>query len=233
MKNKVLITGSSGDISLSLISLLLEKDIEVIGIDKVEPVHIPKGVIFYKGDLNDMSEVEDLSREIGLNYSASITGVVHLAGIYPSVPYTHYTSEMWDQVHNVNVKAIFMMIKNLMLFELEKLQSIVLVSSAAAKVGSRDPAYASSKAALNGLAKSLSLTLKNREVRVNTILPGIIDTLMSQIQSQERRQHHVSKTLAQTIGRPEEVASVIQFLLSENASYVWGGSIDVNGGMTF
>ncbi|OEH94286.1 SDR family NAD(P)-dependent oxidoreductase [Bacillus solimangrovi] len=229
-KGKVLITGVSGDISKALIPLLLEQDYEIIGID-IKPPSI-KEIQFYECDLSNVEAVEKFLLDTASLWIDEVVGIVHLAGIYPNQKMSNYSVDMWEKVQTVNVKSIFFLINNILKIGTESLESIVMVSSTAAKAGSKDPAYAASKAALNGLAKSLSLTLADQRIRVNTILPGIIDTSMSQRQSAERKEYHVSNTLAKKIGTPEEVANVILFLISNKSSYIWGASIDINGGMT-
>lgn len=228
--DKILITGSGGGIASELIRQLKERDVQVVGIDLKTsctavdiPIHcdlsneqqIRKAFDLYKDDLKN------------------ITGIVHLAGIYPNLSLSQYDLSLWQKVHAVNVTSLFIIVQLLLEQGCDRLRNIICTSSTAAKVGSRDPAYASSKAALLGLSKSLSLSLAPKGIRVNSILPGIIDTDMSKVQTSERRDYHRKKTLSNTIGRPEEVANVIAFLLGDSSSYIWGASIDINGGMTF
>lgn len=228
--DNILITGSSGDIARALIGQLKTQGMRIVGIDiknenASEDVHIAC-------DLGDEQQL----RQAMATYRdelKEITGIVHLAGIYPSLGLEQYSSALWHQVMAVNVTSLFLIVQSLLQHNNDALRTIVCTSSAAAKVGSRDPAYAASKAALLGLAKSLSLSLAPKGIRVNSVLPGIIDTSMSQVQTAERREEHRRRTLSDTIGKPEEVADVIAFLLGNRSSYLWGASIDVNGGMAF
>lgn len=230
MKKKVLITGISGGIGAALASILIKRNYEVIGIDIKKPSN--PDIIFYKCDLSNICEIEAFTNNEVPLWINELESIIHLAGVYPNKNLIDYSSELWDTVHTVNVKSIFILVKNIIKLNAPWLESIVLVSSTASISGSNDPAYTSSKSALNGLSKNLSLSLAKYNIRVNTVLPGIIDTPMSEVQSNERKDFHVSNTLAKYIGKPEEVANVIDFLVSKKASYLWGSSISVNGGMT-
>ncbi|MEX3616926.1 SDR family NAD(P)-dependent oxidoreductase [Paenibacillus glucanolyticus] len=226
---KVLITGAAGGIANALIRKLLEREYSVMGLDVSTHMTFPN-VELYSCDLSDEKQISDLFNTQSESFS-EVDAIVHLAGIYPNKLLDSYSVELWDKVHAVNVRSLFLVIKRMIELKDSKLKNVVITSSTAAKVGSRDPAYCSSKSALLGLAKSLSTTLAPK-IRVNTILPGIVDTTMSQSQSLERRQFHINKTLAKYIGDPSEIADVILFLLSEESNYIWGAMIDVNGGMT-
>ncbi|WP_052702705.1 SDR family oxidoreductase [Paenibacillus beijingensis] len=229
----ILVTGSSGDIASSLIDGLDGRIYKIIGLDiKPSKSQLHQFYQWYKCDLSSSDSITECLRHgIGARLE-EIDTIVHLAGIYPNTPIEDYDCDLWDKVHDVNVKSLYLIVKYIVSRKTTQLKNIVIVSSTAAKTGSKDPAYSSSKAALIGLAKSLSVSLADRNIRVNTVLPGIIDTSMSQVQSKERKQFHKEKTLAKYIGKPHEVADVITFLLDDRSSYIWGASIDVNGGMT-
>jgi NAD(P)-dependent dehydrogenase (short-subunit alcohol dehydrogenase family) len=110
---------------------------------------------------------------------------------------------------------------------------IAMIASGAAHIGSRDIGYAVSKAGLLGLVRSLALALAEREILVNAVTPGVIQSPMSAQMSNERRHQHISSTLLRRVGRPPEVAAAVAFLLDPRNSYMTGASIDVNGGLYF
>ncbi|MCD1258889.1 SDR family oxidoreductase [Paenibacillus athensensis] len=226
----ILVTGANGDIAAAWISRLERQHHRIIGMD-LKPSRYPYLQTFLC-DLSDENEIINCLRQGEGGWLEEVDAIVHLAGLYPNLPLESYDSQLWDRVHAVNVKSLYLIVQYMVARPCVKLQNIVITSSTAAKTGSRDPAYASSKAALIGLAKSLSVSLADRHIRVNTILPGIIETAMSHVQSEERKQFHKERTLAKYIGQPEEVANVISFLLDEQSSYIWGAAIDINGGMT-
>lgn len=234
MKKYILVTGAYGGIGRALIPKLLVNNYHVIGLDQ----HCNESLDDVTPIVCDLSKGSDIQRIIDEgkgHWLEKLSGIVHLAGVYPNNSYKEYSLELWNYVMDVNVRSLFWLIH--VLYSQKdidlNLKDIVVVSSTAAKVGSKDPAYAASKAALLGLSKNLSICLKDKKVRVNTILPGLIETQMSESQSYERKNYHIGNTLAGQIGKPEEVAAVIDFLLGDGSSYMWGTEIMVNGGMTF
>lgn len=233
MKKVILVTGASGDISQELLPILIQKGFYIVGLDKKKSLYENPYFEFFSCDLSSEQQVMNIIANGSETWLKNLVGIVHLAGVYPNKNLMQYTTELWDYVFSVNTKSIFTIMQSIMQSNVHQLTSIVLTSSTATKVGSNDPAYLASKSALNGLAKNLSLTLSPYNIRVNTVLPGIIETSMSsESQSAQRRNYHIQNTLKKKIGTPKEVAVVIAFLLSEETSYIWGASIDINGGMT-
>lgn len=184
-------------------------------------------------DLSQPAAIAACVADLTCEQRRGLATVVHLAGVYPTVAARDYSVELWDRVFAVNVRSVFFLLQVLVRAGVPALRTGVLTSSAAAKVSSRDPAYAASKAALLGLGRHLSLELAGLGVRVNMLLPGLVDTPMSQRQTPERRAYHAGRTLASRTGTPEEMAQTIMFLISDASSYLWGASIDANGGMVF
>ena len=182
----------------------------------------------YRADVSSMGEVkrmvEDFSNSFGL-----VWGVVANAGIYLRKNIRVMREDEWRRTLDVNLTGAFNLIKA----SLEHMEegSIVLVSSQLAfKGSSSDAAYAASKAGLLGLTHSLALQLAPK-IRVNAVAPGTIDTdIISSYTEEDRRKRERSIPLGR-IGKPEEVARVIAFLISEESSYVNGATIDVNGGL--
>ena len=112
----------------------------------------------------------------------------------------------------------------------QNISNMVILSSTAGMIGSKDPIYSLSKASLHGLMKSW---IKTINCRINIVSPGIIDTKMSRTnQSDERRRHHIENTYAKRIGEIGDVVELVMYLLGEKSSYIWGQNIYINGGMT-
>ncbi|WP_191559506.1 SDR family NAD(P)-dependent oxidoreductase [Metabacillus idriensis] len=229
-KKFILVTGASGDIAQALITKMIHLGYGIIGVDKND--YPNEDINFYKVDLSNQNAINSFVENVLTDWLPQLEGIVHLAGVYPNKNISEYSLNSWSEVFSINVNSIFLLIQKILSLNISKLNSIVLVSSTASTLGSRDPAYTASKSALNGLGKSLSLALEDQKVRVNTVLPGIIDTSMSKVQSPERKEHHISNTLAKRMGRPDDVANLISFLLSEEASYIWNSTIEINGGMS-
>lgn len=230
----VLVTGGSGGIGSALVPLLISETFDVLILDKQPPIQTDAHLTYMPCDLSDVDDVSRTVETLASDHTLrSIRALVHLAAVYPNKALTTYNIEDWNYVVNVNLRSIFWLIRCFLQYPEPQLDSVILVSSAAAKIGSRDPAYASSKAGLLGLAHHLSLSLQAYNVRVNCVLPGIIETSMSSRQSKQQRHEHVAKTLARRMGTPTDVAQIITFLLSPESAYIWGATIDVNGGLAF
>jgi 3-oxoacyl-[acyl-carrier protein] reductase len=149
--------------------------------------------------------------------------------VYPIVSFSEYTLELWNEVHAVNVTGAFIAARELRNV-ISRGGRIVTVVSGAAHVGSRDLGYSASKAALLGLTKSLAMNLAEQGILVNAVCPGPIESAMSQRMPAERVGEYKQKMLLGRFGTPEEVASVVDFLLSPENSFMTGATVDVNGG---
>ena len=182
----------------------------------------------YRADVSSIGEVKRMVDDFSGSYGL-IWGVVANAGIYLRKNIRAMGEDEWKRTLNVNLTGAFNLIKA----SLDHMEegSIVLVSSQLAfKGSSSDAAYAASKAGLLGLMHSLALQLAPK-IRVNAVAPGTIDTdIISSYTEEERRRREGSIPLGR-IGKPEEVAKVIAFLISDESSYVNGATIDVNGGL--
>ncbi len=226
MPRRVLLTGSSGAIGAATIAELQRQGYEVLGVDKQPP---PEG-----GPEPDSFVLADVTSDSGLDSVADaagdLWGFVHGAGIYPIVGLEDYTEQLWTEVNAVNAAAAFRLVQ-LLRPRFEPGGRVVMIASGAGHLGSRDPGYAASKAALLGLVRSLAVELGSEQILVNAVTPGVIDTPMSARMSNDRREHHEAGTVLGRAGRPSEVAVVVGFLLDSRNTYMTGASIDVNGGL--
>ena len=172
----------------------------------------------------------------------SLAGLVNSAGVTSRIPLERLTDAEWDRVFAVNVTAAFRLVRELVP-QLRRAgqASIVNVSSVAGlKATPGMPAYGASKAALLGLTRSLAMDLIASGIRVNAVCPASIDTAMareptvglSAEEAAEYESRHFSRQLMDRYGTPEEVGRVIAFLLSDQAGFMTGLSLPVDGGYT-
>jgi len=166
-----------------------------------------------------------------------IGGLVHSAGIGGPASVTDVDEAGWDEVLSVNLRAGAMLIRVLTpaLREAGPGAGIVLISSIEGLVGhSWLAAYCASKAGLIGLTRSAALALGPDGIRVNVVCPGAVDTeLMAPLlQMPGAREQLESVTPLGRVAQPDEIASVIRFLLSDDARFVTGATLVVDGGMT-
>lgn len=171
------------------------------------------------------------------NELGPLGGLVHAAGIGGAVPVTLIDDASWDEVLDVNLRAGATLTRELhaSLLEANPGSAIVYISSIEALVGNAFlPAYGASKAGLLGLTRSACALLGPDGIRVNALCPGAVDTplLAPLLELPGARENLVAHTPLGRLARPEDIASVVRFLLSDEAAYVSGASLTVDGGMT-
>jgi NAD(P)-dependent dehydrogenase (short-subunit alcohol dehydrogenase family) len=184
-------------------------------------------------DVTDPESVAKLADETKTRWGA-VDGLVNNAGVAPMARLDETTDDLWDEAFAVNVKGPFLLCRELAgLLHAGSSPSVVNVSSnLAVKAIPGMAAYNASKAALNQLTRSLALEWAPN-VRVNAVMPGVVDTPihasrgMSSKQVEAIGEQHPMKR----VGRPEEVAEMIVFLLSEASSWMTGTIVPVDGGM--
>lgn len=226
---RVLVTGASGDIGSDIVKHLVKLGYSILGLDKVPPGNSDEFEQFFYADFRKELEVNSSCQKIIEKYS-QLWAIVHCAGIYPIQSFEDYDLDLWDEVNTVNLRSIFHITK-LLQQSLVRGGRIVVVSSGAAHVGSRDVAYSSSKAGVIGLTRSLGKVLASKGILVNAVCPGVIKTQMSDRMSSKDVDEYIEKIPLHRVGTPQEVSISISFLLDEQNSYMTGASIDVNGGL--
>ncbi len=182
----------------------------------------------YKADVSSYSEVEEMVKRFYGDYG-EIYGLVINAGIYIRKDIRSMSIEDWHKTMDVNLNGAFYLVKASLPYMDEG--SIVFISSQLAFKGSPSSvAYGASKAGILGLMRSLAIQLAPK-IRVNAVAPGTIETDMIAGYTPERRKKREEEIPLKRIGKPEEVAKVVSFLLSKESSYITGATIDVNGGL--
>jgi len=180
----------------------------------------------------DVASYADASRVLEpLLAAGAIQVLVHSAGVAADAPLAGMSEAQWESVIGVSLNGFFNLARPLLLPMLRtRWGRIVAVSSVAGIMGNRGQAnYAAAKAGLHGAVKSLALEAASRGVTVNAVAPGIIDSRMTaNVFSADDIARLVPMKRA---GSPEEVAALIGFLCSDQASYISGQVISVNGGM--
>jgi NAD(P)-dependent dehydrogenase (short-subunit alcohol dehydrogenase family) len=166
-----------------------------------------------------------------------IGGLVHAAGIGGAATVTMLDDATWDAVLDVNLRAGALVTKALhdALLEANPGSAIVFISSIEASVGSAFlPAYCASKAGLLGLTRAACAELGPEGIRINAICPGAVETplLAPLLEMPGARERLEANTPLGRLAQPEDIAPVVRFLLSDEAAYITGTSLVVDGGMT-
>jgi len=202
---------------------------EVLG--ALEAAGTPGLTVFL--DTTDETSVTEAFRRI-TEEVGNVTGLVNNAGFSQDGLLLKYSMETYDKVMATNVRGAFICAKAAMRGMLrEKWGRIVNVSSAVALHGNAgQTVYAASKTALLGLTTSLAREIAAKGVTVNAICPGLVDTEMTSHLDDRARAYYMDQTPLGRTARLEEVSAVVRFLMSEEASYVNGAVIPVDGGLT-
>ncbi len=188
----------------------------------------------FKMNVNSQEEI-DLTIQKTLEMFGEIHGVVNNAGITKDQLLLRMKPDDFQSVLSANLMGPFLVTKALAKNLLRAPNaSVVNVSSVIGATGNAGQSnYAASKAGLIGFTKSLALELASRNVRVNAVAPGYIKSDMTNALNEDQLKKIVDKIPLNRAGEPEEVASVVAFLLSDHSSYITGQTLHVNGGMYF
>jgi len=139
----------------------------------------------------------------------------------------------WDAVHDTNLKSVFRMAREVMRPMMkQRFGRIINITSVVGQAGNAGQAnYAASKAGLIGFTKALALEVASRNITVNAVAPGLIETDMTRAISEGAHEAWADRIPLKRLGTPDDVASAVVFLASDEASYITGQVLAVNGGM--
>lgn len=241
--NKVaLITGGTRGIGKEIAYTLAEENYDIIinyRTENEELMKLKKEIeqkrvrcLLLKGDVSNFEDCKKLVEE-AINRVNHIDVLVNNAGITKDMLLMRMKPEDFNEVINVNLIGTFNMTKNVINYMMkERKGRIINVSSVVGISGNAGQTnYAASKAGIIGFTKSLAKEVASRNILVNAIAPGFIQTDMTNI-LKENVKDEIAKTIPlKRMGTAKDVANVVKFLVSEDSSYITGQVIQVDGGM--
>lgn len=187
----------------------------------------------YKADIINSDECQELVRK-AIDEFGSIDVLVNNAGITRDSLIMRMKDEDFNDVLRVNLSGTFYMIKAVSKYMIKNRSgSIINMSSIVGLTGNAGQInYSASKAGIVGLTKSAAKELASKKIRVNAIAPGMIDTDMTRVLSEDIRNKIIDSIPLKEIGKPEDIANAVAFLASDMSRYITGQILSVDGGMS-
>lgn len=181
-------------------------------------------------DLADLQSVRESFREATSKYGC-VDILVNNAGVSESTPFMEYTEEAFDRVMDLNLKGVFNATRVAAECMVAKGSGVILNTSSMVSIYGQPSgiAYPASKFAVNGLTVSLARELGPKGIRVNAVAPGITETDMMKAVPKEVIEPLIAQIPLRRLGRPQDIASAFVFLASEEASYITGVVLSVDG----
>ena len=184
-------------------------------------------------NLSDLAAVDALVKDAETAAGAPIDILVNNAGITRDNLFMRMKDDEWDQVIAVNLTAAFRLSRNVLRGMMKKRWGrIIQITSVVGATGNPGQGnYAAAKAGLVGMSKSLAAEVASRNITVNAIAPGFIQTAMTDVLTDAQKETIATRIPAGRMGLPAEIAAATVYLASEEAAYVTGETMHVNGGM--
>jgi 3-oxoacyl-[acyl-carrier protein] reductase len=230
-----LVTGASRGIGNAIALELKQKGYSVIGtatsqtgVDSL----LEKDIEGYILDLNSKDSIDQFWGLLEEN-NKSISVLINNAGITRDNIVLRMSDEEWSDIMNVHLYGTFQLCKRSLKMMLKnKWGRIINISSASASIGNRGQSnYAAAKAGVEAFTKSLAKEVGKRDITINSVAPGFISTDMTEQNEGVNTEYVVKEIPLGRFGEPNEVASLVGFLCSEDASYITGQTVHINGGL--
>ncbi|NOT12131.1 MAG: 3-oxoacyl-ACP reductase FabG [Methylococcaceae bacterium] len=238
VKQVALVTGASRGIGRAIAERLAEDGYFVIGTATTEngaeaiSTYLSDKGKGIKLDVADAESVAEVMKTINDEYGAP-TVLVNNAGITRDNLLMRMKDEEWDSIINTNLTSVFRMSKAVLRGMMKaKAGRIINISSVVGATGNAGQAnYAAAKAGMVGFTKSLAKEVGSRNITVNTVAPGFIDTDMTKELGDDIKNSLLASIPLARLGEAKEIAHTVAFLVSEGAAYITGETLHVNGGM--
>jgi 3-oxoacyl-[acyl-carrier protein] reductase len=234
-----LVTGASGGIGGAIAKALHGQGAAVVlsgtRVEALEALKSELGAraFIVQANLSDAASVEALPKAAEEAAGAGIDILVNNAGITKDNLFMRMKDEEWDQVIAVNLTAAFRLSRAVLRGMMKKRWGrIIQISSVVGATGNPGQGnYAAAKAGLVGMTKSLAAEVASRNITVNAVAPGFIQTAMTDVLTDQQKEMISQRIPAGRMGMPAEIAAAVTYLASQEAAYVTGETIHINGGM--
>jgi 3-oxoacyl-[acyl-carrier protein] reductase len=239
LENKnIIVTGASGGIGNAIIKKLNETGANILAsgtrIEKLEELKDNfKKIKILKFDISQSDKIEEFIENATSELGGSLDGIVNNAGITQDNLAIRMSLDEWQKVININLTSTFLMSK----FAIKKMLKnksgkIVNITSVVGHTGNLGQAnYTASKAGIVAMSKSLAIEYAKKNININCISPGFIQTAMTDKIDDKIKEVIISKIPSARLGKPDDIANAVLFLSSDQSSYINGETIHVNGGM--
>ena len=242
MKKTIVITGASRGIGKAIAIELAGKDTNIVinCVNNVDKLNEVKSIIEEKGSvcetfIGDMGNYSDVQKmfDMCLQRFGQVDVLINNAGISVVGLFQDMSEDEWHRICNANIDSVFncchFAVKDMMKRHCGK---IINISSVWGLYGaSCEVAYSATKGAVNSFTKALAKELGPSGICVNCVAPGVIETEMNSHLTKEDFDCLCEETPLERLGKPEEIAKTVRFLASENADFITGQVVNVDGGM--
>jgi 3-oxoacyl-[acyl-carrier protein] reductase len=239
-KQVALVTGASRGIGRAIALALAENGARVVGTatsesgaQGVAELLGPLGGFGRVLDVRDEAQIAGLVAEVEKTMEAPVAILVNNAGITRDNLAMRMKDGEWDDVIDTNLKSVFRLSRAVMRGMMKARQGrIINITSVVGSLGNAGQInYSAAKAGIAGLTRSLAREIGSRNVTVNCIAPGFIDTDMTRALADTQREELLKQIPLGRLGRPEDIAAAVLYLASPQAAYITGTTLHVNGGM--
>ena len=227
----LLVTGGTGSIGSSICNYFNNNGCKDIYSTTTNLNKVREDQAYIKFKEINLNNIENINLDELFDFD--IDFLVLNAGLNKDNIFLRMSSEDWNSVINVNLNSSFHLLKYCVKKMVKKkFGRIVFISSVVAYTGNPGQAnYTASKAAISGLVKSLALELSSRNITVNSIAPGFINSNMTDKFNDDQKNAILERIPMKKLGNSDDIAKAVGFLCSENANYITGQTLHVNGGL--
>lgn len=238
-EKNVLVTGGSGGIGAEIVKSMhsLGANILVSGSNEKKLANFSKQfsspLLYFPADLSKYNDIEQLVEKTLEKFNNKLDILVNNAGITKDNLTLRMKDSDWNDVINLNLNSTFYLTKLFLKYMIKnRYGRIINISSVVGSSGNLGQAnYSASKAGIEGMSKSIALEVASRNITINCVAPGFIETEMTRDILAKNEESLKKSIPVGRVGFPSEVASLVSFLASDVAGYITGQTIHINGGL--